>query len=54
MSVVRALERNSPNQSCRGPCECREREYAEVRNRRREYRMRRTGADQGVVAMKAL
>jgi hypothetical protein len=31
-----------------------EREYAEVDNRRREYRMRRTGADWGVVVMKGL
>jgi len=32
----------------------REREYAEAESRRREYRIRRTGADCGVVAMKGL
>ena len=35
-------------------CLQREREYVEAKSRRREYRMRRTGADWGVVAMKGL
>jgi len=32
----------------------REREYVEAKSRRREYRMSRTGADWGVLAMKPL
>ncbi len=53
MSVVWALERNSGTSRVVAP-HVREREYAEARSRRREYWRRRTGADQGVVAMKRL
>ena len=53
--MVWALVWNSGTESCRGLTGNRwEREYAEAESRRREYRMRRTGADCGVVAMKGL
>ena len=53
-NVVWALVRNSGTSRVVASPKWWEREHAEAESRRREYRMRRTGADQGVVAMKGL